>query len=261
MTRIACRSARLVPALLALIAAPAVAQNPDVNPNLPKAFGKLDGPEPIPEVKLGENLATHPTARSAPGPSWTAVDAAPMPLDRQGIWVLEFSFKPVRMIEVDIPGKGRRSVHYMYYKVVNRTGSPRMFVPQFTLVTDTGQKIHDVVLPQAVKNIQAREDPTKDLLGAVGTTGMIPASTKDGVDDAVYGVAIWDKLDLKADAFKIFLEGLSDGYYEVKPPEGGEPFTRYKAARLDFSRPGDELRAHEREIRPMDPPYEWVYYP
>ena len=43
------------------------------------------------------------------------------------------------MIEVEIPGKGRRMVHYLYYRVVNRTGKPRRFVPQFTLVDDKGR--------------------------------------------------------------------------------------------------------------------------
>jgi hypothetical protein len=149
----------------------------------------------------------------------------------------------------------------MYYRVVNRTGKPRMFVPEFSLVTDSGKRYDDVVLPQAVKNIQAREDPTKELLGAVTIMGIIPPSTKEGIDDAVYGVAVWDTVDFKADAFKIYIRGLSDGYMTVTPPDGGKPYTRYKALRVDFQRPGDERKPNEREIRLLDPPYEWIYYP
>jgi hypothetical protein len=235
------------------------AQEP-VNPKLPPTLPPQPGPEPIPPVTLGPTLPTHPVRKGDPGPSWITVDAAALPLDRPGIWILDFAFKPVRMIDVEVGGK-RRKVHYMYYRVVNRTGKPRMFVPQFTLVTDTGKVVQDAVIPQAVKNIQAREDPTKELLGAVSVMGMIPPSTKAGVDDAVFGVAIWDTVDLKADAFKIFVRGLSDGNQVVQPPEGAKPFRRDKAVRIDFTRPGDERNPNEREIRLMDPPYDWAYYP
>ncbi len=236
------------------------AQDPQPNPNPPAAPQELAKPEPIPEFQLPP-LETIPVRREAPGPNWVVVDSSPLPKDRDGIWVLEFAFKPVRMIEVEVPGKGRRKVHYLYYKVVNRTGKPRMFVPQFTLVTDTGMRYEDSVLPVAVKKIQAKEDPSKNLLGAVNVMGMIPPSEREGIDDAVFGVAIWDDVDYKADAFKVFVRGLSDGYQVVTPPDGGEPFTRYKAVRIDFIRPGDERSPHTKEIRLQDPPYEWVYYP
>jgi hypothetical protein len=181
---------------------------------------------------------------------------------REGIWVLDFAFKPARLATVELPGRGRQQVLYLYYRVINRTGEPRMFVPQFFLVTDDGKRYEDTVLPQAVQNIQGREDSTTPLLGAVTSTGMIPPSTKQGIDDAVYGVAVWLVNDpiAKADAFQIFVRGLSDGYRTVTPAEGKEPVTEYKTLRIDFSRPGDERHFNEREIRLLDPPYEWIYY-
>src|SRR4051812_18010417 len=102
-----------------LMLSPSWAQDP------PKLIPPLPGPEPIPEIPLQKTLETHPITRGKPGPNWIAADASPMPLDRKGIYILEFQFRPVRMIEVDLPGKGRRRVHYMYYRVVNRTGEPR----------------------------------------------------------------------------------------------------------------------------------------
>lgn len=232
-----------------------------VNPNLPPLLPKPPSPDPIPEVELVGTLPTHPIRRGTPGPNWVQADATALPKDREGIWILEFAFRPMRMIEVDIPGKGRRMVHYLYYRVVNRTGKPRRFVPQFTLVDDKGKRYDDVVLPLAVKNIQAREDPRIDLLGAVNVMGMIPPSTKEGVDDAVYGVAIWDSVDFHADSFKVFVRGLSDGFQVVQPPGDAKPFTRFKSLRIDFQRPGDARKPNEREIRLMDPPFDWVYYP
>jgi len=234
---------------------------PGGNPNLPTPIENLPKPDPVPDFPLAVTLETHPVRRGTPGPNWIAADATALPKDRPGIWILEFTFRPVRMMEVEIPGKGRRMVHYLYYRVVNRTGKPRRFVPQFTIVDDKGKRSDDVVLPRAVKNIQAREDPRIDLLGAVNVMGMIPPSTKEGVDDAVYGVAVWDNLDFNADSFKVYVRGLSDGFQVVQPPGDAKPFTRFKALRIDFQRPGDARRPNEREIRLMDPPFDWVYYP
>ena len=154
---------------------------------------KLPGPPPIPVVELGPMLKTTPKPRKASEPNVTMIDATVLPRDKQGIWVLDFSFKPIRILTVETPGKGRRKVHYLYYRVVNRTGKPRMFVPQFTLVTDTGKRYEDTPLPQAVDLIKTREDPSTTLYGAVDVMGIIPPSTKEGVDDTITGVAIWGR--------------------------------------------------------------------
>jgi hypothetical protein len=217
-------------------------------------------PKPIEEAPLGPILPTKPVPRRPLSSNWYQADAAPLPKDRDGIFVLEFAFKPMRMVDVEIPGKGRRKIHYIYYRVVNRTGKPVRFVPQFTLVTDAGQRYEDAVLPQAVRIIQNREDPTTAIVGAVSSTGTLLPSSKEGVDDALFGVAVWDSVDFKADAFKVFVRGLSDGFQVVKSPDGKE-ITRYKALRIDFARPGDDVNPSEREIRLLEPPFEWVYYP
>jgi len=221
---------------------------------------KLEGPPPIKEVRLVPDLTTIPVRKGQAGFNVKMVDAALLPRDKEGIWVLDFAFKPVRMRTLDLPGKGRRPIHYMYYRVINHTGEPRMFVPQFSLVTDTGQRLEDAVIPQAVDIIKAREDASIPLLGAVNIMGMIPPSTKQGIDDAVYGVAVWDGVDPKADRFSIYVRGLSDGYQEVTPPDGGKPVVRYKTLRIDFIRRGDEHNLNEQEIQLNEPPYEWVYW-
>jgi len=233
--------------------------------------GDFPPPEPIPPVTLGPTLKTHPIRRNAQGfingvngqavfnERW--IDASVLPRDKQGIWVLDFAYKPLRIITVDIPGKGRRDVHYLYYQVVNKTGQPRMFVPQFTLVTDTGKRYEDTVLPQAVKKIQNREDPSiQNLYGAVDIMGVIPPSNKQGVDDAVFGVAVWEGVDPRADKLTIFVRGLSDGQREDPSPDaGGKPVVRYKALQLNFIRRGDQFGQHEREIIPSEPAYDWTY--
>ncbi len=231
--------------------------------------GEFPPPEPIPTVTLGPTLKTHPIRRNNQGfingangqavfnERW--IDASVLPRDKQGIWVLDFAYKPLRIVTVDIAGK-RRDVHYLYYQVINRTGQPRMFVPQFSLVTDTGKRYEDSVLPQAVKVIQNREDPSiQNLYGAVDIMGMIPPSNKQGVEDAVFGVAVWDGIDARADKLTIFVKGLSDGYREDPSPDGGKPVIRYKALQIDFIRRGDHFGQHEREITLGEPPYDWTY--
>jgi hypothetical protein len=228
----------------------------------------LPGPDPVPEVKLGPALPTHPVRRNLVGfvnqangkrvfgENW--VDASLLPRDKQGIWVLDFAFKPVRIITTEVDGK-RRQVHYLYYQVVNRTGKPRMFVPQFSLVTDTGKRIEDTVLPRVVEQIQNREDPSVPVVGAVHVMGIVPPSTKEGIDDAVFGVAVWDGVDPHADKFSVYVRGLSDGYKEDQGPDG-KAVVKYKTLRVDFIRRGDQFELKEREIQLLDPPYEWIYW-
>jgi hypothetical protein len=80
------------------------------------------------------------------------------------------------------------------------------------------------------------------------------------VDDAIFGVACWDRWDPKSDRYSIYVRGLSDGYLEVPSQSGGKPVAKYKTLRLDFIRRGDERNLSEKEIQPADPPYQWVYW-
>jgi hypothetical protein len=244
-------------------AQPAPAQPPPAQPAPAPAprpeVPALEGPPPIPEVTLVPTLPTTPVRRGSSGFNVQMVDASLLPRDKEGIWVLEFAFKPVRLRTIET-SKGRRTIHYLYYRVVNRTGKSRMFVPQFSVVTDTGQRLEDAVLPQGIPIIQAREDASIPLLGAVDIMGVIPPSTKEGIDDAVFGVAVWDGIDPKADRFSIYVRGLSDGYQVLQPPNGGKPIVRYKTLRIDLIRRGDDRDLNEKEIQFNDPPYEWVYW-
>ena len=257
----------LVPTVLGTAQAWAQAPPQQEKPESPPPAAKeekgdvkeLPTPPPIKEERLVPDLPTIPVRRGSPAFNVQMVDASLLPRDKEGIWVLDFSFKPVRLRTVEVPGKGRRTVHYLYYRIINRTGRPRMFVPQFTLVTDTGHRYDDMVLPQAVQLIRAREDESIPLRGAVDVMGMVPPSTKEGVDDAVYGVAVWEGVDPKADRFSIYVRGLSDGNQVIPGPDG-KPIVRYKTLRIDFIRRGDERNLTENEIQLSEPPFEWIYW-
>jgi hypothetical protein len=219
-----------------------------------------DRPQSVPDFALERTLKMVPVPRDRRLYNYQMVDASLLPRDRKGIWVLDFSCKPVRIRTVPVPGKGLRQIHYLYFKVVNRTGKPRMFAPQFVMINEKEQRFEDQVIPEAVPLIQQREEPSIPVLGAVDLIGMLPPSTKPNVDDAVFGVACWDRWDPKADRFSIYVRGLSDGFVEVPPESGGKASAKYKTLKLNFIRRGDEHNLSEKEIQWADPPYEWVYW-
>ncbi len=172
-------------------------------------------------------------------------------------WIIdEFMFKPPRMITVDVPGKGRRILWYMVYRVTNK-GKERRFVPGFRLVDDKGKAYLDVVIPKAQRAIQAREDPLRVLENSVSIVGPLRPTVDEGVDNSRYGVAIWDGIDPTTDHFDILVSGLSNAYRKLEDPVTGEVTTLRKMLQLKFARPGDEFNLNEREIRYLD--HEWIY--
>ncbi len=207
---------------------------------------------------------------------------------RREVWCLEFSFKPLRMIEVPVTGADgsvqQKLVWYLVYKVRNTgqvmkpvegeggtfdtklvPGGPIKFVPQFVFESHdrtsaggpVGKSYLDRVIPAAVEAIRRRELPDRPLLNSVEMAEQeIPVST-DRMDKGVWGVATWTDLDPRIDFFSIYVGGLTNAYrWEDTPgafkpgdrPGKGRRFAR-KMLQLNFWSPGDELLEHEREIR------------
>lgn len=175
------------------------------------------------------------------------------------IWVLDFTFRDPRYIMVDVPGKGRKLIWYMTYKVVNRTGAPRTFLPSFELVTDQGKVYRDVIMPRAEKQVMLREDPTQPLMNSVSMARPIPPTPKEGAPIVRRGVVFWEDVDMSAKSFSIYVTGLSNGYHKVDDPmnKGEEKLLR-KTLKLDFVKPGDVYNPTEKEIR-FTGDYTWIY--
>lgn len=205
------------------------------------------------------------------GPLWAAaggeegfktVKAIPFQAEKKevpDIWVLDFTFRNPRYIMIDVPGKGRRLVWYMTYKIVNRTDQPRSFMPSFELSTDTGKTYHDSILPRAEKAVTVREDPTQPLLNSVTISRPIPPTGAEGSDVVRRGVVFWEDVDMNAKRFSVFVTGLSNGYHRVDDPmdKGKEKLLR-KTLKLDFRKLGDVYNPRESEIRFEGEPT-WVY--
>jgi hypothetical protein len=90
-------------------------------PPAPEAQEMFSGPLPLAEVPIAlEGLDYDPKLSSK---SETAVERSRAVILRRAIWNLEFSFKPMRMIYVDVPQSSgrlqRKLVWYMVYRVRN----------------------------------------------------------------------------------------------------------------------------------------------
>lgn len=192
-------------------------------------------------------------------------------LDRPGVWTLNFAYTPIRIIEVDVPGQGRKLVWYMVYKVYNRTGLPRLFIPQFELVTkDIPGSFLDEPQPSVVKAIRKIEDPTGALnihTSVSISESKIPVTKPDSIPRSVYGVAVWldvAKKNPKTNAFSVYVLGLSNGVARMET-EGGTDVVSRKTLQIDFTRPTDDRRNLSTDIRPNDNSglgaERWVYRP
>lgn len=211
---------------------------------------------------------------------------------RREIWCLEFTFKPVRTIWVDVPQANgqmqRQLIWYMVYHVRNTGQSMRpvrqddgtvliepaerdiRFFPQFVLESHEFKKAYlDRVIPAAVQAIQRREDPNRTLLNSVDIGAkLVPVST-DLVDKSVWGVATWEGIDPRIDFFSVYVEGLTNAYRWVDPPAAfkqGHPPTSgrvllQKNLMLNFWRPGDEREDGQTIYYgiPDKVDYSWVY--
>ncbi|MCS6977862.1 MAG: hypothetical protein NZM31_12770 [Gemmatales bacterium] len=190
----------------------------------------------------------------------------PSPQDREGIWVLDFHFKDPRVMVVDIPGRGRKHVWYLWYQVSNNTGEPRPFVPDFIWVChDENTAHHDQVLPAAQAEIRRVEDPNNllDIKNSVTITkAPIPVSKEFEGDmrvafpKMVTGVATWDDINPRSTQFSIYVFGLSDGWAVTDGPDG-KPIVRRKALQLKFRRLGDQFSRDSSQIRFVG--HQWVY--
>ena len=208
---------------------------------------------------------------------------------RREIYCLEFSFKPLRMIEVDVPlagGDDRAQaglVHGLPHpqhgpstQAGRRQGRrlldrnrPRAAPFSFCrssfwnrkIARPTGGRVSksylDRVIPAADAAISQRETPGHTLLNSVEISKQ-PIPVSDGrIDRSVWGVATWVDVDPRIDFFSIYVGGLTNAYRWTDTPaayHAGDAPGRgrqfvHKMLQLNFWRPGDELMPNEREFR------------
>jgi len=180
---------------------------------------------------------------------------------RRDIWALEFSFKPVRFVHVDVPTPDGRMeeklVWYMVYSIKNNTNKPVNFFPEFVLYTKDSHKVYPSrMIPLAVPLIRKREDQNRPLLNTAEIAGKIMPVPK-GEETSVWGVVTWEDIDPSTDFFAIYIQGLTNAFEWTDPPgvfQKGDPSGKgrefyYKTLIMDFWRPSDKIEEREEEIR------------
>lgn len=215
---------------------------------------------------------------------------------RRDIWSLDFHFKPVRIIQADVPQPSgqmqRKAIWYMVYSVTNTgevmrpkqkpdgshdiesvkdTNLTVKFVPSFLLVAENVNKSYpDRVIPAALSfgnkpgPIQLREDPNRRFYN----TAEMAREIKPG--ETVWGVATWEDIDPKTNRFSVYVSGLTNAYvwtdepgrFTATSPLGTGRRLAQKTLKLNFRRVGDAQEIKENQIRygiPDAVDYEWVY--
>ena len=206
---------------------------------------------------------------------------------RRDIWALEFKFKPLRMIDVDLPQPSgfmqRKPIWYLIYSISNNiktmhpvraedgtynieyVDAPVHLSPGFLLHSVSSNKWYpERDIPAALAAIRTREDPNR----AFCNMAQIPRDLKVG--ETVWGIATWEDIDPRTERFSIYVSGLTNAYrwsddagkFKTGARLGTGRHLVQKTLKLNFWRPGDEYNPTEREIRfgvPGELDYEWVY--
>jgi hypothetical protein len=189
---------------------------------------------------------------------------------RHTVFALEFAFKPMRLLQVDLGGE-RKLVWYLLYRVrylgndltpnvkavEAGTGVPQepkrtvsqsaLFVPKFRLVTGPERHTYEEkILPAAKRAIAARERVGQPLYDSFEMIRKIPRST-DTESSEFWGVATWTNVDPNTDFLAVHVEGLTNAYRITM--DGEKKVLQKKVLQINFWRPGDSIAAAEDLIR------------
>jgi hypothetical protein len=200
---------------------------------------------------------------------------------RRSIWGLEFTFKPFRMLEVDLPqasGKmQRKTLWYMVYRVrylgeevhfekqraalsdgdryvrfrnTKKDAEFRYFMPYFTLRSHTFAKEYlDRIIPAATDDIAAVEKVGYPILNSIemANTKLMREDAETG--KGVWGVVVWEDVDSRTNFFSLYIQGLTNAYHyndTASDLSKGDPIAigrelEVKTLQLNFYRPGDTI--------------------
>lgn len=214
--------------------------------------------------------------------SRTLVEMAKQVVMRREIYCLEYSFKPLRQMYVDVPvGAGRlqrKLVWYMVYRVRYRGGDlrpaadeiggsklyqrlesvsydSRRFFPLATLKDHvSGQEYLDRIIPSAKSVIAAREQITAPLYNSVEISRQKILRSNDESAPGVWGVLTWVDVNPNIDYVSLYVSGLTNAFEQ--DGEGDEAPYRRKSLQLNFFRPGDAMAQTEDIIRFGVPSFE-----
>lgn len=205
----------------------------------------------------------------------TLIEKSKNVIFRGDVYCLEFAFKPVRMIEVDVNtpiGVQRKNVWYLLYRVRYLGGDlkpvpePDAFNNQVyatpesvsaewvrffpTMRLDTlglGKVYLDKPQPMAVRAIANRERVGKPIYNTIEMQTLKIELSTESQDNSIWGVATWIDVDPRTDFFTVQVQGLTNA--QQLELEGDKLKYLQKTLVLHFSRPGDTISELEDRIR------------
>lgn len=143
---------------------------------------------------------------------------------------------------------GGGAIAYTTYRVTNKTGADRLFAPIFRVETETGQLTY--ARPSAAVARAIRQKHGKKFLRDINEITDI---LKNG--ETKFGLAIFYRLDPKADHVKVFAKGLTDAY-RYQDEDNRRGFQRQEWL-VHWFRPGD---AQDRPDDRVDTQFDgWVW--
>jgi len=150
----------------------------------------------------------------------------------------EFDFLPGELRHFVDPVDGK-AYWYLTYRVVNRTGSERMWAPTFQLYGDRGQ------LLSSGREVPARV--TKALIDKAGTPFtqdqyQILGELRVGEENAKDGLVVFPSPDPEITELTLFVGGISSRINRDPDPVSGEPRTRRRHLRLDYLMAGEAAK-------------------
>lgn len=249
----------------------------------------FEGPVDLPLASTATELDWAPPKFPNNGPNYapstdTLASRAKSVIFRHDVWAMEFGFKPVRMIAIDIPNaQGEmetKIVWYLLYYVRYNGGdlqptvskdqfgnevfarpepvagkTARRFMPGFVMnCSALGKRYQSRFIPQALGPIAEKERVGKPIYDSIAIQRVpIPLSTSRETHD-VWGVATWTDIDPRTDFFSVEIRGLTNAQRTVANSERTEAadsglVSQQKTLVLNFSRPGDTINELADRIR------------
>ncbi|MEX0775541.1 MAG: hypothetical protein WD042_07480 [Phycisphaeraceae bacterium] len=162
--------------------------------------------------------------------------AYPTPAMVSHSWNLEFSHDVPRAIAVKSVDGLTRWYWYMTYKVVNKTGEDRLFVPEITIATDEG----DIV--SAGRGVASNVyDAIKEQAGNrfLESPARVVGKILQGQDYAKESVAIWPVFAHDVTQVTVFVGGLSGETQVITIPGTDKSALVSKTLMMTYKMPGD----------------------
>jgi hypothetical protein len=151
-------------------------------------------------------------------------------------WQLDFDYQTPRPIAVQGLTGQTHWYWYLPYTITNNSAGDRLFVPNASVYTDTGQLITaNLGIPPAVFNA-VKDQLNNDLLEA---PSQVVGEILQGPDYARDSVIIWPHFNEDVDAFTVFVAGLSGETATIEVPGSDQSELLQRTAALRFATPGN----------------------